>query len=38
MHFQVKMLETGRKDIFRDKETTNKVPLMLLEVKVVAER
>ena len=38
MHFQVKMLEIGRKDIFRDKETTNKVPLMLLEVEVVAER
>ena len=33
MHFQVKMPENGRKNIFREKETTNKVPLMFLDVK-----
>ena len=32
------MAEKGRKNIFGDKETTNKVPLMFLDVKVLAER
>ena len=38
MLFQVKLLESGRKYIFRHKEITNKAPLMFLDVKVVAER
>ena len=36
MHFQVKMEENGRKIIFIDRQTTNKVPLKIfrgLEVK-----
>ena len=28
MYFQVEMLKNARKDIFRAKQTTNKVPLM----------
>ena len=38
MHFQVKMAENGRKNIFKDKQTTHKVPLMFLDVKVLMER
>ena len=38
MHFQVKMSEKGRKNIFRDNQTTNKVVLMFLAIKVVTER
>ena len=38
IHFQVKISENGRKNLFRDKQTTNKVPLMLLDVKVLPER
>ena len=38
MHFLVKMSKNGRKNIFREKETTNKVPLMLLDVKALTER
>ena len=38
MYFQVKMPGKGRKNIFRDKQTTNKVPLMFLDVKVLTER
>ena len=38
MHFQVKMIENGRKNIFRDKQTANKVPLLFLHVKVRTER
>ena len=37
MHFQVKMMENGRKNIFRDKQTANKVPLLFLHVKVRTE-
>ena len=33
MHFQVKMSKNGRKNIFREKEITNKVLPMLLDVK-----
>ena len=33
MHFEVKMVENGRKNIFKDKLTTNKVPIMFLDVK-----
>ena len=36
--FQVKMLENGRTNIFTEKQTTNKVPVMLLYVKVLTER
>ena len=32
------MVEKGRKNIFGDTETTNKVLLMFLDVKVLAER
>ena len=35
MHFEVKMPQNGRKNIFRDKQTKNKVPLMFLDVKVL---
>ena len=38
MHFQVKMPENGRKKIFREEQTTNKVPLMLFDIKVLTER
>ena len=32
------MQENGRKNIFRYKQTTNKVPLMFLDVKVLTEK
>ena len=32
------MLENGRKNMFREQKTTNKVPVMLLDVKVIMER
>ena len=35
MYFQVKMLEHGRKNIFRDKRTRNKVPSMFFDVIVL---
>ena len=35
MHFQVKMPENSRQNIFREKETTNKVSLMFSVVKVL---
>ena len=38
MNFQVKMLENGRKNIFKENETTNKVALMFLDVKGLTER
>ena len=38
MYFQVESPENGTKNIFRDKQTTKKVPLMFLDVKVVKER
>ena len=37
MHFQVKMPENGTKNIFREKQTINKVPLMFLDVKGFTE-
>ena len=37
MHFQVKVPGKGRKNIFRDKQTTNKVLLIFLNVKVLTE-
>ena len=36
--FQVKLAENERKTILRDKETRNKIPLMFLDFKVLAER
>ena len=38
MNFQVNMPENHRSNIFRDKEKTNKVPLMFLGLKVLTER
>ena len=32
MHFQPKMLKNGRKYMFRDKQTTNNVPLIFFDV------
>ena len=32
MYFEVKVPEKGRNNIFRDEQTTNKIPLMLLDV------
>ena len=38
MHFQVKIPGNGRNTLFSYMETTNKVPLMLLDVKVFSEK
>ena len=38
MYLQVKKPQNGRKKIFRDKQTTNKVPLMVLDIKLLTER
>ena len=38
MKFLVEMPENGRNYIFRDKQTTKKVPLMILDAKVLTER
>ena len=38
MHFQIKIAENGRKNIFRGKQTVNKIPPMFLDVKVLGER
>ena len=38
MHFQVKMPQNGGENIFIDMQTTNKVPLIFLEIKVLTER
>ena len=38
MRFQVKMSESGGNHIFRDKDKTNKVPLMFLDVKMLTEK
>ena len=38
MYVQVKVPENGKKNIFRDKETTNKIPLMFLDVNVLTKR
>ena len=37
MYLQVKMPENGTRNVFSDEETTNKVPVMLLDVKVLTE-
>ena len=38
MHFLTELTENGTKNIFREKEARNKVPLMFLDVKVIGER
>ena len=38
INFQVKMLENGRKNTFKENETANKVALMFLDVKGLTER
>ena len=38
MDFEAKMLQNGRKNIFRDEEKTKKVPLIFLDIKVLMER
>ena len=38
MPFQIKMAKKGRKNRFRDKQTTKYGPLMILDVKVLAEK
>ena len=38
MHFQMEMPENGRKNIFQDKQTTNKAPQTFFDVKVLTER
>ena len=37
MHFKVKMPENGGKNIFKDKQATNKVLLMFLDANVLTE-
>ena len=34
MHFQLNMPDNGRKNIFKDRQTTKKVPVIFLDVKV----
>ena len=38
MHLQVQMSQNGTKKVFRSKEVTVKVSLMLLDVKIMKER
>ena len=38
MRFQLKKPQNGSKNIFRDKQTTNKTSLMFLDIKEVTER
>ena len=37
MYLQVKMPENGTKNIFREQQTRNKVPLVVLDVKVLTQ-
>ena len=37
MYLHVEMSENGRKNVFRDEQTTNKVPLVFLDVKVLTQ-
>ena len=37
MHFQIRMRQNLKKNIFRDKQSTNKVPMIFLNVKVLTE-
>ena len=38
MHFEVKMPDNGRNNIFIEKQTTEKVPVILLDMKLLTER
>ena len=38
MYLQAKMPENGRRNVFRDKQTTNKVPMMFLDSNVLTQR
>ena len=38
MHFQFKLPEKGRKKVFRGYQTTDKMELIFLDVKVLTER
>ena len=38
MDFQVKMQKNSRENIFRDNQKTNKVALIILDIKVLTER
>ena len=38
MHFHDKMPENGGRNIFSDKQTTDKVSLMFFDVKILTER
>ena len=38
IHFQIKMLENGKKSIFTDIQNTNRVALIILDVKMLPER
>ena len=38
MHFQAQMSKNGSKNIFKDKQTTTKVLVTFVDVKVLAER
>ena len=37
MYLQVKKPENGRENVFMDKQTTNKVPLMSLDAEVLTQ-
>ena len=38
MHLQVKIPQNGKNKVFTGKQTTRKVPLMLLDVKMLKKR
>ena len=38
MHFEHKIEQNGRKNIFREEQKTNKEPLMFADIKVLTER
>ena len=38
LQFQVKMPENGTKNIFREKKTANKEPVMFLDIKLLTGR
>ena len=38
MYLQVKTPENGTKNVFRDKQTTKKVPVSFLDAKIYTER
>ena len=38
MYLESRMPQNGKKNVLRDKQTTKKVPLMFLDLKVLTER